>query len=154
MAVPVPFAHHEAGRLRFLDGFVSAMASIRRLAVALVWFALAFDAHAARIAILSNAWSAETAADFNAKIVGHAFTGIDVSSSVPALDTLLANYDAILLFEDTVFVNATAVGNRVAEFANGGGGVVLGTFYDQDRSETTTATALPHGWGPLEAIHP
>jgi hypothetical protein len=130
------------------------MASIRRFAVALVWFALAVDAHAARVAILSNAWSAETAADFNAKIVGHVFTGIDVSSKVPALDTLLANYDAILLFEDTVFVNATAVGNRVAEFANAGRGVVLGTFYDQDRSDATTGAALPHGWGALEAIDP
>ncbi|HET9730052.1 MAG TPA: hypothetical protein VFR41_11555, partial [Acidimicrobiia bacterium] len=70
------------------------MASIRTFAVALVWFALAVDAHAARVAVLSNAWSAETAADFNAKIVGHVFTGIDVSSKVPALDTLLANYDA------------------------------------------------------------
>jgi hypothetical protein len=130
------------------------MASIRKFAVALVWLALAVDAHAARVAILSNAWSAETAADFNVKIVGHVFTGIDVSSKVPALDTLLANYDAILLFEDTVFVNATAVGNRVAEFANAGRGVVLGTFYDQDRSDATTGAALPHGWGALEAIDP
>ena len=130
------------------------MASIRRFAVALVWFALAVDAHAARVAILSNAWSAETAADFNAKIVGHVFTGIDVSSKIPTLDTLLANYDAILLFEDTVFVNATAVGNRVADFANAGRGVVIGTFYDQDRSDATTGTALPHGWGALEAIDP
>ena len=28
-------------------------------------------AHAARVAILSNAWSAETAADYNAKIGDH-----------------------------------------------------------------------------------
>jgi hypothetical protein len=130
------------------------MASIRKFAVALVWLALAVDAHAARVAILSNAWSAETAADFNVKIVGHVFTGIDVSSKIPALDVLLADYDAILLFEDTVFVNATAVGNRVAEFANAGRGVVLGTFYDQDRSDATTGAALPHGWGALEAIDP
>jgi hypothetical protein len=124
------------------------------LAVALVACALAVDAHAARVAILSNAWSAETAADFNAKIVEHVFTGIDVSSKLPPLDTLLANYDAILLFEDTVFVNATAVGKRVAEFANAGRGVVLGTFYDQDRSDATTGSALPHGWGALETIDP
>jgi hypothetical protein len=51
-------------------------------------------------------------------------------------------------------VNATAVGNRVAEFANAGRGVVLGTFYDQDRSDTTTGMALPHGWGALETIDP
>jgi hypothetical protein len=111
-------------------------------------------AQAARVAILSNAWSAETAADYNAKIPGHVFTGIDVTSNVPTLDGLLANFDVILLFEDRVFVNATAVGNRVAQFANAGHGVVLGTFYDQDRSDTTTGTAIPHGWGALETIDP
>ena len=111
-------------------------------------------AHAARVAILSNAWSAETAADYNAKIGGHVFTGIDVTSSVPALDLLLANFDVVLLFEDRVFVNATAVGNRAAEFANAGRAVVLGTFYDQDRSDATAGAATPHGWGALEAIDP
>lgn len=130
------------------------MRSIRTLAVALVASTLSVNAHAARVAILSNAWSAETAADFDAKIGGHKFTGIDVSSSLPSLDSLLANFDAILLFEDTVFVNASAVGNRVAEFANAGRGVVLGTFYDQDRSDATAGTALPHGWGALESIDP
>jgi hypothetical protein len=111
-------------------------------------------AHAARVAILSNAWSAETAADYNAKITGHVFTGIDVTSGVPTLDTLLANFDVVLLFEDRVFVNATAIGNRVAEFANAGRVVVLGTFYDQDRSDATAGTAIPHGWGVLETIDP
>ena len=111
-------------------------------------------AHAARVAILANAWSAETAADYNAKIGAHVFTGIDVTSSVPTLDALVANFDVVLLFEDRVFVNATAVGNRVAEFANAGHAVVLGTFYDQDRSDATAGSAIPHGWGALEAIDP
>jgi hypothetical protein len=106
------------------------------------------------VAILSNAWFAETAANFNAKIAGDVFTGIDVSSSVPPLATLLANYDVVLLFEDTTFVNATAVGNRVAEFANAGHAVVLGTFYDQDRSDAIAGTTTPHGWGTLETIDP
>jgi hypothetical protein len=130
------------------------MSSFRTLAVALAIAALSVSAHAARVAVLSNAWAAETAAQFNAKLSGHTFTGIDVSSNVPPLDALLASFDAILLFEDTVFVNATGVGNRVAEFANAGRGVVLGTFYDQDRSDATAGTALPHGWGALEAIDP
>lgn len=130
------------------------MPSIRTFAVALAAYAFALTAHAARVAVLSNAWSAETAADFNAKIHGHVFTGYDVSASTPALDVLLANYDAILLFEDSVFVNATAVGNRVAEFANAGRGVVLGTFYDQDRSDAAAGAAQPHGWGALETIDP
>ena len=97
-------------------------------------------AQAARVGILSNAMFVQTAADFTAKIQGHTFTPVDVSASVPPLDTLLANFDVILLFEDTVFVNSTAVGNRVAEFANAGRAVVLGTFYDQDRSDATGGT--------------
>jgi hypothetical protein len=128
--------------------------SFRVFAAIVVACTFSAAAHAARVAILSNAWSAETAADYNAKIAGHVFTGIDVTSSVPPLDALLANYDVVLLFEDRVFVNATAVGNRVAEFANAGRAVVLGTFYDQDRSDATAGTALPHGWGALEAIDP
>ena len=131
------------------------MSSVFRVIAALV-AACSFSAaaHAARVGILSNAWSAETAADYNAKIAGHVFTGIDVTSSVPTLDTLLANFDVVLLFEDRVFVNATAVGTRVAEFANAGRAVVLGTFYDQDRSDATAGTAIPHGWGALETIDP
>ena len=128
--------------------------AFRALAAFVVACALSAPALAARVAILSNAWSAETAADYNAKIPGHVFTGIDVSTSVPPLDVLLANYDVILLFEDRVFVNAPAVGDRVAEFANAGHAVVLGTFYDQDRSDAVGGSTLPHGWGGLEAIDP
>lgn len=126
----------------------------RVFAAFVVACALLSPAQAARVAILSNAWSAETAADFNAKIAGHVFTGIDVTSNVPDLDVLVANYDVILLFEDRVFVNAPAIGNRVAEFANAGHAVVLGTFYDQDRSDAVGGTTLPHGWGALESIDP
>ncbi|HXT04757.1 MAG TPA: hypothetical protein VN760_11290, partial [Casimicrobiaceae bacterium] len=106
--------------------------ALRVLAAIVVGCIFSATAHAARVAILSDAWSAETAANFSAKIAGDVFTGIDVSSNVPPLATLLANYDVVLLFEDTTFANATAVGNRVAEFSNAGRAVVLGTFYDQD----------------------
>ena len=128
--------------------------ALRVIAALVVACALSAPAQAARVAILSNAWSAETAADYNAKIPGHVFTGIDVTSSVPSLDVLLANYDVILLFEDRVFGNATAVGNQVAAFANAGRAVVLGTFYDQDRSDAIGGNTTPHGWGALEAIDP
>lgn len=127
---------------------------LRVLAALVVGSIFATTAHAARIGILSNALAVQTAADYAAKIPGHAFVGIDVAAGVPALDTLLANLDAILLFEDTVFVNSTAVGNRVAEFARAGRPVVLGTFYDQDRTDATGGTTTPHGWGALEAIDP
>jgi hypothetical protein len=127
---------------------------LRVLAAIVVGFALPATAHAARIGILSNAWSAETAADYSARITGHVFTGVDVSASVPTLAMLLASFDVVLLFEDRVFVNAPAVGNRVAEFANAGRAVVLGTFYDQDRSDATGGTTVPHGWGTLETLDP
>ena len=45
-------------------------------------------------------------------------------------------------------------GNRVAEFVNTGRAVVLGTFYDQDRSDAIGGTTSPHGWGALETIDP
>src|SRR5579864_1858292 len=140
--------------LRMADALRQMSVTLRVLAAVVVGCIFSATAHAARVAILSNAWSAETAANFNARIAGDVFTGIDVSSSVPPLATLLANYDVILLFEDTTFVNATAVGNRVAEFSNAGRAVVLGTFYDQDRSDATGGTTTPHGWGTLETIDP
>ena len=128
--------------------------TLRIAAAVLLSFAVAASAHAARIAVVSNAFSAETAANFSTRIPGDTFTGIDVSTSVPSLNTLLANYDVILLFEDSTFTNATAVGNVVAGFANAGRAVVLGTFYDQDRSDATAGSIVPHGWGNLEQIDP
>ena len=127
---------------------------LRVLAAVVAGLVFATAAYAARTGILSNTLAAQTAADYAAKIPGHTFTGIDVSASVPSLETLLANYDVILLFEDTVFVNSAAVGNRVAEFANAGRAVVLGTFYDQDRTDATGGNTIPHGWGTLEMIDP
>ena len=128
--------------------------TLRVLAAVLVGCTLVTTADAARVGILSNTLAAQTAADFTAKIPGHTFTGIDVSSSVPPLATLLDSFDVILLYEDTTFVNSPAVGNRVAEFANAGRSVVLGTFYDQDRSDAIGGTTTPHGWGALETIDP
>jgi hypothetical protein len=127
---------------------------IRVLAAVVVAGAFATAAHAARIGILSNALAPQTAADFAAKIPGNTYTAVDVSTVAPPLETLLANFDVILLFEDTVFINATAVGNRVAEFANAGRPVVLGTFYDQDRLDAVGGVTTPHGWGALETIDP
>jgi hypothetical protein len=127
---------------------------LRVLATLVAGATIATSAHAARVAILANALVGPTAADYQARIPGHVFTPVDVSATVPSLATLLANFDVLLLFEDTVFVNATAVGNRVAEFANAGRTVVLGTFYDQDRSDAIGGTPRAHGWGALEAIDP
>ena len=133
-----------------------------RLAAACGCFALfgatiaADTADAARVGVLSNNYAVATAADFTAKIAGHTFTGIDTSASVPALPTLLSNYDVLLIFEDGAFVNSTAVGNVAAAFAQAGRPVVLGTFYDQDRSDQKNQpnVPVPHGWGALEGIDP
>jgi hypothetical protein len=128
--------------------------TFRLLAAVAVVCALATAAHAARVGVLSNKLAAATAADFGAKISGHTFTGVDVAAGVPTLDSLVANFDVLLLFEDGVFANAPAVGNVAAQFARGGRTVVLGTFYDQDRSDATGGVITPHGWGDLEAIDP
>jgi hypothetical protein len=115
-------------------------------------------AYAARVGVLSNNYAAATAADFAAKIPGHAFTGIDTFASVPALPTLIAAYDVLLVFEDGRFLNSKAVGDVAAAFASSGRPVVLGTFYDQDRSDSAnpalTLVPVPGGWGALESIDP
>jgi hypothetical protein len=109
--------------------------------------------HAARVGILSDKYARETATDFSANVSGHTFEAIDVSTWVPSLAVLTANYDVLLLFEDDTFANAPAVGNVVAAYANAGHPIVLGTFYDQDRSDGPPEFA-PHGWGAIEAIDP
>jgi IPTL-CTERM motif len=114
------------------------------------------SAQAARIGVLSNNYAAATAADFGSKIPGHVFTGVDTSTSVPTLSALSDSFDVLLVFEDSAFVNSTAVGNVAAAFADIGRPVVLGTFYDQDRSDVNNPalTTQAHGWGALEAIDP
>ncbi|MFO1325499.1 MAG: hypothetical protein U1F15_15750 [Burkholderiales bacterium] len=130
-----------------------------RAAAARAVFALAVGtvaaspAFAARVGVLSNKYATETAADFNSRIPAHVFTAIDTSASVPALSALTGSYDVILVFEDSTYGNATAVGNLAAAFANSGRAVVIGAFYDQDRSDGPAVNS-PHGWGALEALDP
>lgn len=136
--------------------------AVPRRAAVLALFAAAFaavaasPALAARVGVLSNNYASATAADFAAKISGHTFTGIDTSASVPSLSALNASFDVLLVFEDLVYTNSTAVGDIAAQFANGGRTVVLGTFYDQDRSDRVNPALgiPPHGWGALETLDP
>jgi hypothetical protein len=111
------------------------------------------SAFAARVGVLSNRYAAETAADFNNRITTHTFTAIDTSANVPSTASLLASFDILLLFEDLTYANSTAVGNAVAAFANSGRAIVIGAFYEQDRSDGP-ASNIPHGWGALELIDP
>jgi hypothetical protein len=114
---------------------------------------LAAPAFAARVGVLSNKYAGQTAADFNARIPAHVFTPLDTSTTIPTLKALTDAFDVILVFEDSTFGNAPAVGNVAAAFANTGRAVVIGAFYDQDRSDGPAANA-PHGWGALEQIDP
>ncbi len=108
---------------------------------------------AARIGILSNRFATETAADFNARIPEHVFKAVETGTSIPPLNSLLDSFDVLLVFEDLTYGNSTAVGNTVAAFANTGRAVVIGAFYDQDRSDGAPVNN-PHGWGDLEKIDP
>ncbi len=125
----------------------------RALFAAVVLIAVALPAYAARVGVLSNKLSTETAADFANRIPAHTFRGVDTSISVPSVKTLLENYDVLLVFEDVTYVNAPSVGKAAAAFANSGRVVVLGTFYEQERSDALS-TNNPNGWGPLEQIDP
>ena len=127
--------------------YVSRSAFIALLAVV---YLFAPAALAARIAVLSNNGFNAVASDFNAMLTGHTFTGIDVTSITPSLVSLTTSYDAVLLFENGTFGNAPNVGNVVAAFANTGRAVMLGTFYDQDRSDAS----FGGNWGLLETIDP
>ena len=71
----------------------------------------------------------------------------------PTLQSLIDAFDVVLVFEDSTYGNATAVGNTLAAFADTGRVVVIGAFYDQDRSDGPAVNA-PHGWGALEQIDP
>ena len=114
---------------------------------------LVADAHAARVGILSNLHASETATDFAAQVPGHTFTALDTLAGVPSLASLTSSFDVLLVFEDGTYADATAVGNVVAGFANTGRAVVLGTFYEQERSDGPPVNS-PHGWGLLETIDP
>ena len=115
--------------------------------------AVATPASAARIGILSNKYATETAADFNTRIPSHIFTAVDTAGAIPTLASLTGAFDVILVFEDSTFGNAPSVGNVAAAYANTGRAVVIGAFYDQDRSDAPAGVS-PHGWGALEQIDP
>ena len=108
---------------------------------------------AARIGVLSNKYASETANDFGARMPAHSFTPVEIGSSVPTLESLTSRFDALLLFEDGTFLSAPQLGSVVAAYARSGHAVVLGTFYDQDRTDGPP-DFTPHGWGELESLDP
>ncbi len=127
--------------------------AVAALLLGLATAGAADPAQAARVGVLTNKYAAETAADFTARITGHTFTGVDLALGVPSLGSLTAAFDVILLFEDATFANAPLVGGTVAAYAQSGRAVVLGTFYEQDRTDGAVVNT-PHGWGLLETLDP
>jgi hypothetical protein len=84
-----------------------------------------------------------------------AFLGGEVSTFfyVNQLPTLeyLRQFDVVMLFMNGIFDESASLGNRVAEYVNVGGNVVLSSFYFQGRSDAGTGSV---GWGTLEGIDP
>jgi len=68
--------------------------------------------------------------------------------SPPSLGSLLP-YDAVVLYENGSYDHAAAVGDRIAEYVEAGGNLVIGSFYWQNRSDAGRGHP---GWGNLEGM--
>ena len=91
-------------------------------------------ADAAEILVVANSGAPAVATEFNAQIPQHNFTAFNAGNNAPSLD-MLNMYDGVLLFENGLFANSVNVGNAIgAWYEQGGGCVLIGTFYWQDRS--------------------
>lgn len=71
-------------------------------------------------------------------------------NQLPELD-FIAQYDVVLLFMNGIFDESVSLGNRLVEYVNIGGNVVVASFYFQGRSDSGTGSV---GWGALETIDP
>src|SRR5262245_19009296 len=105
--------------------FLMRAIQARTLFFLLAALAVGVPAHAARVGILSNKYATETAAAFNVRIPSHTFTAVDTGAAVPTLNSLTSQFDVLLVFEDSTYVNAPAVGNVAAAFAQTGKVVAL-----------------------------
>ncbi|MCP4872279.1 MAG: hypothetical protein GY898_26550 [Proteobacteria bacterium] len=116
--------------------------------------ALPTSALALDVLVMANRGHVNTAADFashmTASPVPLNFSTYDADST-PSL-SYLNGFDVVVLFENGLFGNSANVGNRLHTWlAQGGKGLVIGTFYTQDRSDSTYNT---NGWGALESVDP
>jgi carboxypeptidase family protein len=66
----------------------------------------------------------------------------------PSLGSL-RSFDAIVLYENGSYDHATAVGDRIAQYVNAGGNLIIGSFYWQNRSDGGYGHP---GWGALEGM--
>jgi len=80
-------------------------------------------------AILAAEGDSAWRADVQNKLLGQGIVAndIDAGVSTPTL-AQLQSYSSILVYSDSGFLNSTTLGNNVAAYVDGGGGVVLATF--------------------------
>ena len=71
-------------------------------------------------------------------------------NQLPSLD-LLARHDVVLLFMNGIFDESDSMGDRVAEYVDIGGNLVVASFYFQGRSDSGLGSV---GWGRLETMDP
>lgn len=89
--------------------------------------------------------------NFPEEMTGFEFEAWNFADSVPTVQQL-NQFDAVLLFENgTEGPICDSVGDRMHDYVMGGGNLVLGTFYWQDRSDGGYEEV---GWGDLESIDP
>ncbi len=75
----------------------------------------------------SGSWNTDVVNKLTATGAFDSVTGVLVSSSTPTLSDML-QYDAILVYSDTSFNNGITLGDRLADYMDAGGGVVVSTF--------------------------
>jgi hypothetical protein len=88
-------------------------------------------------------------------MTGMQFTSVYTDTMIPT-KSFMDSFDVVLLWEDGLTGYSTALGNSVYDYVMGGGNLVLGTWYWQDRSDGGYAANSSYngGWGNLETIDP
>lgn len=78
----------------------------------------------------------------------HAASGVwNLRDGLPEAD-VLAKYDSVLAFTDSVSVDLTALSDLLGHYVEHGGGVVIGTFWGQEGG-TSGGLLNSHGFNPL-----
>lgn len=134
------------------EGLYTDVDAVRLLLNSVEWAAgISPTPIVAECLILSNYLADTCALDFTLKIPDVDFAWMSVYAETPDVSKLWT-FDVVLLFEDGLFSNAPTVGSAVYDYVMAGGNLVIGTFYEQDRSDCTSY--VPNGWGLLETIDP
>jgi hypothetical protein len=113
-----------------LPDLLRALRHVALLAIALV--ATAGIAHAQIDVLVLGApntasWNNDVEAKLEATGMFNSVDVFNIASSTPTL-AYLQNYDAVLVYTDGAFNTATATGNVLADYIDGGGGVVSAVF--------------------------